>query len=155
MSGDRQYTRAWIDKAGGVPQCNKCKIFFGGDYAVPVGYFDQPCQHNIMKMTTSEEETVQYEPCGGKWGVWPEEDPYLKYIDPKGDQRRIKFASFDKKGIALRTFLAPAGFSIDKFFDSQLNCFDRQYISRDPLLVVNLLSRKDGDIIFTFVGFYQ
>lgn len=61
MNGDREYTRSWIERAGGLPSCNTFKICFAGDHYVDTGYFDRPCSFEIQ----SEKKEL----CGGKWGV--------------------------------------------------------------------------------------
>lgn len=157
-SGDQKYTREWIDAAGGLPSCNKCKIHFGGDYFVPTGYFDRPCENFNIDLSTSEKVLIPLSErvlCGGTWGIWPEGDPYAKYIEDNGEKSEMRVFSFDSKGKLIRKFETPCGFSLEKFFRTNLGCFDSQFLCREPIIVVNLTSRNDGKIIFTFVCFKQ
>lgn len=159
MNGDVAYTRSWIQNAGGCPSCNKCGICFGGDYYVETGYFDRPCQNFNTDLTYSEKMKIPIDQrvlCNGQWGVWPVEDVYKKYIDKEnGEKCSMSVTCFDAQGKIIRTFQTPHGFSIKKYLDAQLGGFQHTIVCNEPVLVVNVCSKENAKLHFTFVGFYQ
>jgi hypothetical protein len=162
---NREYTRKW--KSGKNPEstviirCAKCRLNYPGDFIVPVGHFEQPCQAMIK-----DDDGIS-DRCKGQWikiilEKGEKEDDawhYEKFIVPSDDLNTeirngpIHLVALDKNNLQIWTRELPARIDLHKYISDQYHLITES-IKTDVSWTI-ILKTKKGELVGTCIGYYK